>query len=59
MEGHKDDQRAGAAPLWGQAERVGALLPEEEKVPGGSLSSIPIPERGLQESWGGTFYKGK
>ena len=28
-EGHKDDQRAGALPLWGQAERVGAVQPEE------------------------------
>ena len=28
-EGHKDDQRAGAPPQWGQADRIGALQPEE------------------------------
>ena len=30
---HKDDQRAGAPPLQGQAERAGALQPGEEKAP--------------------------
>jgi len=32
--GHKDDQRAGAPLLGGQAERVGAVQPGEEKAPG-------------------------
>ena len=31
-EGHKDDQRAGAPPLQGQAERDGALQPGKEKA---------------------------
>jgi len=31
-EGHKDDQRAGAPPLWGQGEGAGALQPGEEKT---------------------------
>jgi len=29
-----------------------------EKTPEGPHSSLLIPEGGLQESWGGTFYKG-
>ena len=36
-EGHKDDQRAGAPPLQGQAERAGALQPGEKKGLGGTL----------------------
>ncbi|CAM9857477.1 unnamed protein product, partial [Bubo scandiacus] len=32
--GHKDDQGAGAPLLRGQAERVGAVQPGEEKAPG-------------------------
>jgi len=28
-----------------------------EKAPGGLYSMLPVPEEGLQESWGGTFYK--
>ena len=53
-EGHKDDQRAGAPPLLGQAERAGVLQPGEEKGlrrPCG----LPLPKKGLKESWGGTF----
>ena len=53
--GHKDDQRAGAPPLRGQAERVGVLQPGEEKAPRRPYSSLPVPEGGLQESWGGTY----
>lgn len=34
-EGYKNGQRAGAPHLQGQAGRVGALLPGEEKAPGG------------------------
>ena len=34
-EGHKDDQKAGAPPLRGQAERVEAVQPGEEKASGG------------------------
>ena len=57
-EGHKYDQRAVVFPLRGQAERAGALQTGEEKAPGGPSSGLPVPDRGLQESWGGTFYKG-
>ncbi len=56
-EGHEDDQKAGAPPLWGQAERTRALQPGEEKAPGGPDRYLPVAEGGLQESWGGTFYK--
>jgi len=54
-EGHKDEQKAGAPALQGQAERAGAVQPGEEKVPGGPYSGLPVPEGGLQENWGGTF----
>ena len=40
-EHHKDDQRAGALCLGGQAE-LGLLRPE--KAPVGSYSSFPVPE---------------
>jgi len=30
-----------------------------EKALEGPYSGLPVPEEGLQESWGGTFYKGK
>jgi len=56
-EGHKDDQSAGAPPLWAQAERARALQPREEKALRRPYSSLPVPEGGLQERWGGTFYK--
>ena len=36
-EGHEDDERAGAGPLRGQAERAGALQPGEEKCSEGIL----------------------
>ena len=38
-----------------QAERAGALQPEEEKASRGPYSDLPVPEGGLWESWGGTF----
>ena len=57
-EGHEDDQRAGAPPLQGQAERAGALQPREEKALRRPYSSLPVPEGGPQERWKGTFYKG-
>ena len=57
-EGHKNDQRARAPPLGGQAERAGALQPGKVKVPGGPYSGLPVPEGDLQESWGGTLKKG-
>ena len=56
-EGHEDDQRARASPLQGQVERTGAFQPGEEKALRRSYSSLPLFERGLQESWGGTSYK--
>jgi len=60
-EGHKNDQRAGAPPLQGQAERVGAFHPREEKAPRGlreRLNGLPVPKDSLQKSWGETIYKG-
>ena len=56
-EGHEDDQRAGAPPLQGQAEIARTLQPGEEKAQGGPYCSHLVPERGLQEGWGGTIYK--
>ena len=55
-EDHKDDQRAGAPPLRGQAERAGTLQPGEEKAPVGPNSGLPVPEGGLQESCGRTSW---
>ena len=55
VEGHGDDQRAGAPPLWEQAERDGALQFGEEKALRGPHSSISVPEGGLQERWEGLF----
>ena len=40
---------------FGQTERAGALQPGEEKAPG----DFPVSEGGLQESWRGTFCKGR
>ena len=57
--GHEVNQRAGAPHLQGQAERAGAFQPGEEKAPRIPYSSLPGPEGDLQESWGGTFYKGR
>ena len=54
-EGDRADQRAVAPPLLqGQA---GALQPGEEKAPRRPYSSFPVSERGIRESWGGTFCK--
>ena len=39
----------------GKAERVGVVQPAEEKALGRRYSSLPVPERGLLESWKGTF----
>ena len=41
-EGHKVDQRAGAPPLWGQAERVGGVQPGEGKAPGRPCCGLPV-----------------
>ena len=56
-ENHEDDLKAGAPPLRGQAKRAGALQLGEEKTPRRPYSGLPVPEGGLQERWGGTFYK--
>ena len=55
-EGHKDDQRTEAPPLQGQVERVEALQPRE-KAHMRPYRGFPVPERSLQESWGGTSYQ--
>jgi len=44
--GHKNDQRDGTALLRGKAERIGAVQPGEEKVPGRPYHSLPVPEGG-------------
>jgi len=43
---------------YGDRLRAGAVQPGEENAPEGPYSGLPVPEGGLQESWGGTFYKG-
>jgi len=55
----KDDQRAGRPPLRGQAKRAGAFQLGEEGAPRRHYSSLPVLEGDLQESWEGTFYKGR
>jgi len=57
-EGHEDDQRAEAPPLGGQVERAEVVRRGDEKALRRPYSSLPVPEGDLQESWGGTFYKG-
>jgi len=42
-----------------QAEKIGAVQPGEDKALGRLPSSLPVPKRGLQESWRGTFYQGR
>ncbi|XP_053934696.1 uncharacterized protein LOC104067255 isoform X3 [Cuculus canorus] len=42
--GYKDDGRAGAPPIQGQAERVGVVQPGEEKALGRPYSDLPVPE---------------
>ena len=46
-EGHKDDQRAGAPLLWGQAERVGVVQPGEKKAPGRPCCGLSVLKGGL------------
>jgi len=43
--------------LQGQAERAGALWASEEMNPGGPYTGLPVPEGGVKECWGETFYK--
>ena len=38
--------------------KAGVVQPGEGKALGRPCSSLPVPNRGLQESWRGTFYKG-
>lgn len=55
--GHEDNQRAGAPPQQGQAERAEAHQPREKKVPEGPYRGIRVPGEGLQESWEGLFLR--
>ena len=59
-EGHKDDQRAGAPILQGQAERAGAFQSEEEKAPG-DLYQQPFQylKGAYRKAGEGLFYKGR
>ena len=52
---HKDDQRAGELSLQGWAKRAGDLQSGEEKALRRPYRSLPVPEEGLEESWGGTL----
>jgi len=54
-EGHKDYSRAGAPLLQGQAERVGAVQPAEEKAAGRAYCGLSVLKGGLQERWGQSF----
>ena len=54
---HEDYQRAEAPAPQGQAERAAALQPGEEKAQRRHYTGLPVPEGGLQERWGKTFYK--
>jgi len=51
-EGHKNDLRDGTPLLQGQAERVGAVQPGEEKAVGRPYSSLPVPEGAYKEAEG-------
>jgi len=44
---HKDDLRAGAPLLQGQAERIEAVQPGEEQAAGRPYSSLPVLQGGL------------
>jgi len=50
--------------VWGNSRYVSGLWAtegtgaSEKKVLRRPYSGLPVPERDLQESWGGTFYKG-
>ena len=55
--GHKNDQGAGTPLLWGQAERVGAVQPGEEKALGRLCDSLPVPEAACKKAGEGFFYK--
>ena len=46
-EGYKNDPRAGAPLLWGQAERVGLVQPGEEKAAGTPDCSLSVPKGSL------------
>jgi len=53
--GHKTDPRTGAPLLWGQAERVGAVQPGEEKAPWRPWSSLAVPEGAYKKAGEGHF----
>jgi len=48
-EGRKNHPRDGTPPLQGQAERVGAVQPGEEKALGRLDSSFSVPKGGYKE----------
>ena len=52
-----DDQRAGAPPLRGQAERAGALQPGEEKALRRPYSGLPVPEGAYRKAGEGLFIR--
>jgi len=56
-EGHEDYQKAGAPPIRGQAERVETLQPEEDKMPEGPYSGLPVPEGVYRKAGEGLFMR--
>ena len=56
-EGHKEDQRAGAPLLQGQAEGVGVVRPGEEKALGRPSSGLPVPKGAYRKAGEGLFVR--
>jgi len=56
--GNENDQGDGAPLRRGQAERVGALQPGEEKAPGRPYCGLPVLKRGLIRKMGTAFLVG-
>ena len=54
---HKNNPGDGTPLLQGWGERAGVLQPGEEKALTRIYSGHPVPEGGLQESWGGLFIR--
>ena len=56
-QGHEDNQRAGAPPLQGQAERSEALQPGEEEAAGDFIAALQYL-KGAYRKAGEGLYKG-
>lgn len=56
-EGHIDDQKAGDPPLWHRLRELRLFILGKRRLLRGLYSSLPLPERGLQESWERLFIR--